>query len=134
MIKFLQGNCIDKIKEAFPDLIITSAYRSNKLNNNIGGSPSNSEHIRGQAIDIKSKNSQTSKLFNWCWRNLPEWNNLLWAYPEREDESWIHISYIKGNNKKHKTIATEREDIHEKYNGLRRGNYQDIKIAEEKYI
>tara|TARA_R110001592_G_scaffold32310_1_gene113343 strand:+ start:14 stop:2029 length:2016 start_codon:yes stop_codon:yes gene_type:complete len=133
-LKAVMINCIDKIKVAFPDLIITSAYRSNKLNNSIGGSPSNSEHIKGQAIDIKSKNAPTSKIFNWCCENLPEWNNLLWAYPERENESWIHISYINENNKKYKTIATEREDIHEKYNGLRRGNFQEIKLAEENYI
>ena len=105
-------NCFDKIKRAFPDLAITSAYRSNALNNAIGGSPSNSEHIKGQAIDIRSKNATTSEIFNWCCDNLSEWNNLLWAYPEREDESWVHISYIKGNNKKYKTLATEREDIH----------------------
>ena len=63
------------------------------LNNKIGGSPSNSEHILGQAVDIKSKANRTQDIFNWCVDNLEEWQNLFWAYPERGNDSWIHISF-----------------------------------------
>ena len=52
----------------------------------------------------------------------------MWAYPERGPESWIHISYIEGENEKHTTLATEVDSIHEWYGGHRRGinqQYQD---------
>ena len=121
-------NCIDPLISNFPDIEIISAYRSKELNKSIGGAPADSEHIRGQAIDIYSPNAETSEIFNWCVKNLPEWNNLLWAYPEREELSWIHISYIEGNNNKNTTMASEIDSFHEYYGGIRRGNrkqYQD---------
>ena len=121
-------NCIDPIKDAHPDLIITSAYRSKSLNNKIGGSPSNSEHILGQAVDIKSKANRTQDIFNWCVDNLEEWQNLFWAYPERGNDSWIHISFIEGKNQKLTTLASELDELHMEYGGIRRGNnkqYQD---------
>ena len=127
-LKNIMTKCIDPLKDQFPDLTIISAYRSKELNKQIGGASASSEHIRGHAVDIKSNNTPTSVIFNWCIKNLPEWNNLLWAYPERDDESWIHISYIEGGNQKHRTLASEREDFHEFYGGIRRGNkkeYQD---------
>ena len=106
----------------YPELIITSAYRSMMLNKMIGGSNDNNNHIKGYSIDFKVKNEHTSYIFNWCINNLPEWCELMWAYPERGNKSWIHISYIEGKNYNKTTLASEREDIHESYGGERRGS------------
>ena len=82
-LRNLMENCVDKIIEKYPRLIILSAYRSLELNRMIGGSHDNNSHIKGCAIDFKVPEEHTSYVFNWCVENLPEWSELMWAYPER---------------------------------------------------
>lgn len=120
-LKDLMENCVDKIIEVYPNIILISAYRSLALNRMIGGSHDNNSHIWGQAIDFKVPEEHTSYIFNWCIQNLPEFYELMWAYPERGNKSWIHISYKKGQNIRRTTLASEREDIHEAYGEYRRG-------------
>tara|TARA_B100001094_G_C18150229_1_gene783254 strand:- start:373 stop:1230 length:858 start_codon:yes stop_codon:yes gene_type:complete len=124
-LKNLMENCVDRIIEAYPNFILISAYRSLTLNRMIGGSHDNSNHISGCAIDFKISEEHTSYIFNWCIKNLPEFYELMWAYPERGNKSWIHISYKKGQNIKRTTLASEREDIHKSYGGYRRGYKQE---------
>ncbi len=132
-LKILFEECIDHIVESFPSIRIISAYRSKALNNILNENPTNSEHIYGYAVDIRDNtNGNNLGLYNWCVQNL-EFKNLMWAYPERKEKAWIHISYIEGQNHKMTTLASENEDFHKLYGGKRRGrnnNYQDnIKIA-----
>ena len=62
----------------------------------------------------------------------------MWAYPERANKSWIHISYVKERNIKSTILASERENIHEDYEGERRGiqkQYQEgIKEAKQNLV
>ena len=73
-------------------------------------------------MDIFSIKSRASLIFNWCYQNLPAWNQMIWEFPEKGDwvdgtknPAWVHISYVEGNNKKINTIATQREDLHQMY-------------------
>jgi len=137
-LRDLMENCVDRIIEAYPNFILISAYRSLELNRMIGGSHDNNSHIKGCAIDFKVSEEHTSYVFNWCIQNLPEWHELMWAYPERGNKSWIHLSYKKGKNIKSTTLATERENIHDSYDGERRGikkEYQEgIKNANQNLV
>ena len=137
-LKDLMENCFDKIYEQYPNLIILSAYRSLELNRMIGGSNRNNSHIIGSAIDFKVPEEYTSYIFNWCIENLSDWHELMWAYPERANKSWIHISYIKERNIKSTILASERENIHEDYEGERRGIYKQyqegIKEAKQNLV
>ena len=120
-LKDLVENCIDKIMVKYPSLILLSSYRSLELNRMIGGSHDNNSHIKGCAIDFKVSEEYTSYIFNWCIENLDTWHELMWAYPERGNQSWIHISYKKNKPIRLTTLASEREDIHNAYGGSRRG-------------
>mgnify|MGYP001168959366 CR=1 FL=1 len=137
-LRDLMENCVDRIIEEYPHLVLISAYRSLKLNRMIGGSHDNSSHIKGCAIDFKVPEEHTSYVFNWCIKNLPEWHELMWAYPERGNRSWIHLSYKKGRNMKSTTLASERENIHDNYGGERRGmkkEYQEgIEFANQNLV
>lgn len=137
-LRDLMENCVDLIIDKYPKLTIVSAYRCLELNRMIGGSHDNNTHITGQAIDFRIPEENSSYVFNWCVKNLPEFYELMWAYPERGNKSWIHISYKKANPIRLTTLASEREDIHEAYGGYRRGNkkeYQEgIQEADQNLI
>ena len=137
-LRDLMENCMDKVIEQYPNIVLISAYRSIELNRMIGGSHDNISHVKGCAVDFKVSEEHTSYVFNWCVKNLPEWYELMWAYPERGNKSWIHLSYKKGENRKTTTLASERENIHEEYNGERRGKnkeYQEgIKEAKQNLV
>ena len=146
-LNLLHWFCIKPILEAFGPhgIIINSAYRSMELNQALGGNPK-SGHIRGHSVDIRSTGYSNSTLWNWCFGNLPEYNQLIWEYPEQgdfsslygENTSWVHISYIEGNNPRTSSLSSKREDIHEMYEGektLRLGDYtHNITIAEQRLI
>ena len=121
-------NCIDHIKAEFPTLRLRSVYRSKNLNKVLGKNPPNSEHIYGYAADLRlGETGNNMGLFNFIYNNL-EFKNLMWAFPERNENSWVHVSYIPNMNFKKTTLASESNYFHDIYKGNRRGNnnqYQD---------
>ena len=133
----LMENVGDLIYDQYPNMQITSGYRCIALNEALK-SDKNSEHRFGFAIDFQVPGTSTQDIFNWCVNNLPTYNQLIWEYPERESDSWIHVSYQSGRNRKRNTLATTNDDLHALYGGTRRrdpetGNYQDG-ITEAKLI
>jgi hypothetical protein len=93
-LKALAVNCLDKIRDAFPDwgMTITSTYR----NDNTG---KRSQHEIGQAGDIVFRNKSQKdyiKVAQWIQANL-DYDQLLFEY-RAPDSVWIHVSYnSKGN-------------------------------------
>jgi len=119
-------HCINRIYEKFRNnLKLTSVYRNKEVNKILGG-VENSQHIYGYAADmILTDNIPTSTLFNWCKFNLPHYHQLIWEYPEKGDYisgdisdknfSWVHISYIEGDNYKINSISSTDPKIHKSY-------------------
>ena len=132
-LKKVMTNCIDPIIRNSPfrnqELVIKSAYRSKRVNQTIGGTTENNEHILGQAIDFYIDGYDTDLVREWCYYNIESYNNLLLVYPENQKNSWIHISYISEEDNLYTfTLVSRDEDIHNKYNGDRRIDntiYQD---------
>lgn len=144
-LRLLHLNCINPLLADIPDIKIRSAYRCKQLNNLLGG-VENSQHIFGYAIDIVSDNFPASLIWNWCYQNLPLYNQLIWEYPERGDFnggsnidcSWVHISYIEGDNTKKTSLSTTRKDLHEMYASeltTQKGNFtHGINLADQNLI
>ena len=116
-------HCINPIFKKYGDnLALTSVYR-NKTTNKLLGGVKNSQHTYGYAADIVlTDGTPSSTLFNWCVFNIPQYHQLIWEYPERGDYSdyhpsfsWIHISYIEGDNQKIKSISSGDPKIHTAY-------------------
>lgn len=115
--------CINPIFRKYKDnLALTSVYRNKKVNNLLGG-VENSQHLYGYAADIVlTDGTPSSTLFNWCVFNIPSYHQIIWEYPERGNNSmfspkfsWVHISYIEGDNEKIKSVSSTNPKIHTAY-------------------
>lgn len=92
-LKELAENIFEPIREHFKHPIyISSGYRSQALNAAIGGAL-NSQHNKGQAIDIDmdGTNIKNSAIFEYA-KTLP-FDQLIWEFGTKENPDWVHISY-----------------------------------------
>lgn len=80
----------DKVKKP---VIITSGYRNKEVNKLVGGS-STSQHTKGQAADIKVGGMSAYQLYMYILNSDVEYDQLIL------EPSWVHISYVKGKNRK----------------------------------
>lgn len=78
-------------KKAIP---ISSGFRSKKLNKILPGSSSVSQHMQGEAVDILKYSKDLKKVYKYIVDNL-EFDQLILEY-----DTWIHVSYKKGKNRK----------------------------------
>lgn len=78
-------------------IIVTSGYRCSILNAKVGGK-NNSQHLKGQAVDFVIKNCDLHKVFEYIRDNL-EYDQLLFERDSKGNK-WIHVSYVKGKNRK----------------------------------
>ena len=86
---------------------VNSGYRSEKLNNAIGGSKT-SEHSFGKAADIKlvidGENKSEILYLTILEMGIP-FRQMIWEFGDEETPSWVHISFDKEDNKKQKLRA-----------------------------
>lgn len=75
-------------------IIITSGFRSVKVNDLVGG-VSNSQHLYGQAADITVNGMSAAQLFDFVKNSGVEYDQCI-----NEHNSWVHVSYNKGHNRK----------------------------------
>jgi len=90
-------HCFDPLCERFEIKIgISSFYRSAQLNKAIGGAKKNSQHIKGQAIDIDADmfgGITNSEIFNWLKENV-QFDQLIWEFGNKLNPAWVHISFV----------------------------------------
>ena len=93
--KLLAENIFQPIREHFDaPIYISSGYRSEALNERIGGS-SKSQHCKGEAIDIDMdghRGPTNADVFYYIKDNLP-FDQLIWEFGDDENPSWVHVSY-----------------------------------------
>ncbi len=130
---FLFKKCIQPIKEAFPNLAISSGFRCEDLNSAVGG-VSYSNHLYGEAADVYDPTGEfsTKEIFEWILMYIPKFYQVIWEYPERgksrirsggniEDtsthtvNSWVHIAYVHDDFKNLISLASETQNIHQIY-------------------
>lgn len=94
-LEYLVNNVLDKVREIYGKPIkVNSGYRSTLVNKKVGGA-SNSQHTKGEAVDITGGNKVENKMIYEIIKNLGKYDQLINEY----DYSWIHISYKNGNNR-----------------------------------
>lgn len=105
-LKNLAVNCLDKIKEQYPDMIVTNAFRLDKSDRtNV------SDHGTGMAADLQFTSIQPSQYYeiiNWIAENVA-YKQLLLEYGGGARNPWIHIAFDKTGQKHALPIATFKD-------------------------
>ena len=82
---------LDKVREAFGKaIIVTSGFRSPKLNEHIRGSDK-SQHMKGQAADIRPHDIKELRQLFATIRKVGGFDQLILEEPEGRTP-WIHVS------------------------------------------
>ena len=90
----LHHEIIVPVKKHFEDVTITSGYRSPLLNTATGSQNKNSQHTKGQAVDLVT--SDLKSLFNFILADLP-FDQLI--YESYGGKRWVHVSFNKDNRR-----------------------------------
>lgn len=103
-LKLLAQTVLQPIRDKYgKPITITSGYRCPKLNAAVGGSKT-SQHMKGQAADIKCTATSKAELFNLIKGMINKGEltvgQLIWEYGTKKEPNWIHVSlpYAKKNN------------------------------------
>ena len=98
-------------------IFVSSGYRSEALNEAIGGSKK-SLNSWGMALDLdmdgKSKTVSNADIFNFIKDNL-EYTELIWEFGNKDKPDWVHVAIAKGREQEKNTKIAYREDGKTKY-------------------
>ncbi|MDJ0594417.1 MAG: D-Ala-D-Ala carboxypeptidase family metallohydrolase [Pleurocapsa sp. MO_226.B13] len=99
-LKSLCFNVLQPVRDHFQKpVIVSSGYRSPRLNARIGGSET-SQHCKGQAADFEIPGLPNKKVAAWIKNNLDFDQLILEFYnPKSANSGWIHCSYVDSNRK-----------------------------------
>jgi len=90
-------NVLEKIREKFGPVKITSFYRGFRLNKAIGGSSKTSQHLTGQAADFVVPGESLRVVMDWIVKESGIlFDQCLYEDLQKDGSAiWIHISYDK---------------------------------------
>lgn len=101
-MRYVADKVFEPLREHFGvPIMVTSFYRSPKLNKKIGGS-STSEHVYGSAMDLDADVLgliTNRQIFNYIKDNL-DFNQLIWEFGTDKEPAWVHVSCKEYGNKR----------------------------------
>ena len=116
-LKLVAENVFQPIREHFnKPLALSSGYRSEALNELIGGS-SRSQHSKGEAVDIDGDiygGISNGDIFYFIKENL-DFDQLIWEFGTNENPDWVHVSYKESGNRKEVLTAYKDESRRTRY-------------------
>ena len=102
-------NVVQKVRDNFGVTVINSGYRGPALNTAVGGS-TNSQHCKGEAVDIECPGTGNYDVAKWIEDNLDFDQLILEFYtPGIPDSGWVHVSYKAEGNRK-QSLTAMKED------------------------
>ena len=77
-------------------VIVSSGFRCKELNTKVGGQ-SNSQHLKGQAVDIVVEGMKAKELAKFIINTNLEFDQLI--VERKGNVEWVHVSYVKDKNR-----------------------------------
>ena len=115
--KLLAENIFQPIRECFAvPIFISSGYRSDALNEAIGGSKT-SQHSKGEAMDIDMDHRngpENEEIFHYIRENLP-FDQLIWEFGTDERPDWVHVSYNSDGKQRGQILTAKRNSAGKTY-------------------
>ena len=107
-LKAVAENIFQPIREEFMcPIFVSSGYRSEALNEAIGGSKT-SQHSKGEAFDLDADVYgviTNADIFHYIEDRL-DYDQLIWEFGTEENPDWVHVSFKKdGSNRREKLRA-----------------------------
>lgn len=95
-LKYLVDNLLDEVREKYgKPITVNCGYRSPAVNKKVGG-VSNSQHLKGEAVDITGGSKAENKIIFNIIKSIGRFDQLI----NEKDYSWIHVSLTKSKNRK----------------------------------
>ena len=95
-MNILVDKVLDPLREKIGAIRITSGYRTPAYNKQIGGA-TNSQHCKGEAVDLQPLKSNIEEVFSLIIREFKYDQVIL--EKNNKGSKWIHISYSTTNRK-----------------------------------
>jgi|TARA_R110000824_G_scaffold105590_1_gene249828 hypothetical protein len=103
-------NVIQPVRDEFGPTRITSGYRSEALNEAIGGSAT-SQHSKGQACDFECDGTDNKEVVEWIIDNVDFDQLILEFYNEEDPNSgWIHCSFKDEESNRNQVLRALKRD------------------------
>lgn len=89
-------NICEPVLNLYPNMLVTSGFRG------AGNSISTSQHCLGQAVDIQFRGASKADYFNIAkiLSQTLNYDQLLLEFSNYTNNPWIHISFVRGSNRK----------------------------------
>lgn len=103
-LQLLCVHVLEPLRAALGPVVITSGYRSPKLNLAIGGSK-NSSHMEGKAADLSVKGKTLAQAYNWLLANREKvrYDQIIREFPPG---GWVHVSFDPARNRRQGLLAS----------------------------
>ena len=99
-MKILADELFEPLREKVGEpILVTSFFRCKELNDAINGAATLSQHVDGCAIDLDATGISNCELF-YIIKNEFDFDKLIWELGDDNNPDWVHVSYVKGNNRK----------------------------------
>ena len=116
-LKAVAENIFQPLREEFMcPIFVSSGYRSEALNEAIGGSKT-SQHSTGQALDLDADVYgviTNADIFNYIIDRLT-FDQLIWEFGTDENPDWVHVSFNKDNRNRLQVLKAVRKEGKTKY-------------------
>lgn len=98
-LKKLCENVLQPLRDKYEKpIIVTSGYRSSRLNKAVGGS-STSDHVYGRAADIRTVDDNNKILWDLLLDMVQKGEIYVKQVIDEFGYDWIHVSFQEGNKK-----------------------------------
>ncbi|MGI6231641.1 MAG: D-Ala-D-Ala carboxypeptidase family metallohydrolase [Prevotella sp.] len=103
-LRNLARRILEPLRQHFGPIVISSGFRSEKVNELVGGVPE-SQHTKGEAADIIVGNPErAAELMRFVKENL-DFDQMILEPIGSSEPRWLHLSYTSSRKNRHETIG-----------------------------